>query len=721
MIQFDIKPSADDTKLVVTSRAEVEVGARHYPKGDTVFELPRTCKGSMWDMKLCLQRLEHMHRCDALNPDDRGEFILSHLYSDKFIPMSVYTTSPSKMQSVKEMFKVQEDTTDIKGLAKRVVEQIAPQYVTHVTDAYVSSIPTEENLYALQEKFCKGSAKWDVNPMIFQATLAIMVKRMEVAKYQMIPTIDPDVAGTLGLNPNAGTGFKHWNIPIARNKRNYAPYMDEALKQILEQMPKYVGHAEDIIPPMMHVNCIKKEVRAHDAEKGKVRVIGMVGLLHDMITKLVSTPFMQGFQKWESCLIGTSVWKSLVPMCMKALRIGEFNDLPEGVRGGYTVEDLKELLAFFTLDLSSQDLSFKPGLLFALLMFRSFYVNGEVPAFNDVFNEMFAYETASVSAKQMEWFGKVYYMVLGIMTSGYGNTSHIDTFMLAVNKIMAMINLGMANGVHPKDIIEQMLMVLYGDDDVSRFPVAWLPWLDVDPTNGFPRGLAAEMAKLGCTLKPGETKVYVGQRGHRNKFFTRIKNDEIISEGVHILQRYFVKYDQHYNPLPPDSKRYFKILPWRKTDAYCTRMATDANGFRGKEGRLDDDPMDPYLACYVKNFGLLMDAGPNRKAHSICKGMMREIALAHPDVPKVAPQAARGMLQDIVKKLGESCLDVLPAVANIWQWDDECSFHYVVSRMGIDCTWNDAKEPDFLWNKVSAVDDVRRKDPYLKDGNVYYP
>ena len=201
-------------------------------------------------MERCLLRLRRLHRTASVHPEDRGEYILSHLYTDKFVPMTCFTNSPTQVSKVKDMFKAVPDNDLIKGLARKVVLEVAPELERHAMEAFVSSIPTEENLYALLDKFNRTSARWNADPILFKATLSILAHRMEVHKYQMIPTIDPEVAGTLAFNPNAGTGFLHWNIPIAKNKRNFGPYADEALRRILTAMPDYIGHSEDLIPPV---------------------------------------------------------------------------------------------------------------------------------------------------------------------------------------------------------------------------------------------------------------------------------------------------------------------------------------------------------------------------------------------------------------------------------------------------------------------------------------
>jgi len=123
-----------------------------------------------------------------------------------------------------------------------------------------------------------------------------------------------------------------------------------------------------------------------------------------------------------------------------------------------------------------------------------------------------------VSAKIVQWFGDMWYMVLGIMTSGYHGTSHIDTLMLVLITLMSFIALGKVNGIHPKVIVECLKMVAYGDDLVLRYPKDWNAWLGVRESDMFPETFAAEMLRCGGILKPGETRVYVSTPDHKQKF-----------------------------------------------------------------------------------------------------------------------------------------------------------------------------------------------------------
>lgn len=278
--------------------------------------------------------------------------------------------------------------------------------------------------------------------------------------------------------------------------------------------------------------------------------------------------------------------------------------------------------------------------------------------------------------------------------------------------LCAVVDLTLPLGLHPKKVMDDCLLAVYGDDIVGRMPTYLVKHMGVDDT-GFPAALAKQLLQYGVTLKRGETKFYAKKRSHRRVFFTRIENDEVKSEGIHMLQRYFVKYDMNMKPLHPDVKDYAFIMPWRRTDAYATRLATDAQGFKGKMGREDNRDMNPYLCAYVKAFGLLLDAGPNYTAHKMIKQFMRNIVELEPQVAKCAHMVARGELSDVVAKLGLGDIDtVLPAVNSIYRWRDEMSYNFVVSKISVSPEVMDVKHPFYVWTRVAEVDDIR--------GDLYY-
>ena len=724
MNNFQIDRDYDARKWVVTCRNTFSTGFASYEKDCVVLTYPIS-QEPYGDVKLILQTLASKVSYMDHYVADVADRTLALIPSDKFIPITVLSQSPTKCATVAQMFKKVDNDEFIRSIAVNAAKNVCPKYVRYVEGAFVSTIPTIENIEALRDKMGKTPAALDIDPVLFKAILAYYLHAWDAKNNQMIPSVEPNTPYCLKYNPNAGVGFKHWDIPTAKTKRDFAPFARRALKRIIKQMPDFIGRSEYLIPPMVHVYTAKPEVRPVDGDLGKIRLIGMVGQMHDQITKMVDSPFLVGFRRWSGCMIGSSIWSSLPYLLMYHLHIGEFNKLPESVRLHFKVPEVQEdnwnSYKLWVADISGQDVSFTAAGLFAFLMLRYFWVDVGDEANIGVFNEFSTYETASANAKIVQWFGQMWYIVLGIMTSGYHTTSDMDSVMLVIMVSCAIVEICRKHRMHPKKVLESCKIAVYGDDLVGRMPVEIAALMGEDET-GYPVILAAQLQVYGVTLKRGESKFYTAKRSHRNTFFTRIVDDEIVSEGVHMLQRHFVKYDMDMKPLHPDAKNFAYVMPWRKTEAYATRMGTDAQGFKGKEGRADDRDMDPRLGAYVKAFGLLMDAGPNMQAHRLIKHMMRELAEHDRRIPKAAFQVGRGKLEEVFRKLdpylSEECF---AAISKIWKWTDEESYWYVVSHIQVSDYLMNIKNPQFKYLHVADLDNIRGKvRTYVKNGKFIH-
>lgn len=718
----------------VTVKNEFTVGPVDYIAGVTVLTYPAT-KDKYEDVRYLMGLLVTKisvvdHYCSGV-----ADRTLAIIPSDKFTPITVLSDSPTRVMPVSKMFRDVPVSLDIRNIALNSCKNFIPGYEHFVTGAFVSTRANLEGIEALRDKMAKTSATMDISPTLFKAVLGYYLIEFQTALNQTMPSIDPDVAYNLKFNPNAGMGFKHYDLPTLKTKRDFAPFARRALANILTKLFEYIGMSEYLIPVMVHIYMAKPEVRPFDGDPDKIRLIGMVGQLHDMITKLVDTAYMIGFRRWRGCMIGSSIWSSLPYLLLYNLQIPEFNMLPEEVRREFSVSetfvkdetrgtDLKYVL--WTADASGQDVSFTASGLFAFLMLRYFWVNTSDKSMMDGFNELFAYETACANAKIVQWFGKMWYIVTGIMTSGYHTTSDIDSLMLVTMITCAVVEITLAKGIHPKFAMGSNILSVYGDDIVGRMPVEIYQHMGVDDS-GYPVELARVLQRYGVTLKRGETKFYYpkfhknNSQRHINRFFTKIRDDEIVSEGIHMLQRYFVKYDMDMNPLHPDSKQWCFIMPWRHTGAYATRIATDAQGFKGKLGRAEEGDMDVRLGAYVKAFGLLMDAGPNRKAHLFIKDFLNTIARADPRVPLCAYQVARGELSEVFKKLDPYKLeDCLPAITDIWDWTDERSYLWVTSHIGVTSRLMEIKNPYFKFKYIKDFDGIEgRPKYYASKGKIY--
>jgi len=720
MNNFDIRMDQTAKCWVVTLKRDFSTGSRSYLKGDVAFVYSYSGDKHTDFLYIITQLVNEI----VVHEDNRFgnlDNALGMIPSDKFLPITVFTTSPTMSPLIANMFSQTIINEEIRLYAVDASLQVSPNLKRYVEGAYVSTIPTLENIITLRNKMGQGSARLQIDNNILFCGLGLVLGQLKPHKNLMHVSMREDIGWFFGYNPVAGNGYKHYNIKLPGNKNCATPFAREDLKRILTEIKDYIGRSEELIPPQVHVFTAKPEVRDVDAEMGKIRLIGMVGQLHDMICKILSMPFISAWRRAKCNMIGCSVWSSLTHWLLWALDIEEYNHLPEQIRRGTQADEEEEKkYCFITFDIKGQDVSYKTAQLLILNLIRLLWCRLDDRSVFDDFMELFAFETANSTIKLVQWFGDQWYLVLALMCSGSLLTADFNTLFSYIMSVSALIKLLLPYKIHPMDIIKKVKFAFYGDDWIWKIPFDWTQMFGPD-VNDFPLWLAQVFQDWGITLKRGETKMYKSNKMSGRPFFTHIVNDEIKIEGVHFLQRYFVKYDINMKPLHPNSKTYAWILPWRKTEAYATRIATDAWNFKGKPGRSDKRDLNPLLAAYVKAFGLLMDAGPNKKAHRFIKCFMLRLAQQHPDIPALSYDVCRGPLSDLFHKLDRDRLEkCLPAITEICYWDDNMSYNYVVSRMGVSHDFLDPKSPLYIPANVRTTGVKDKRVPYVKDGTVIF-
>lgn len=727
MNKFDIRIDPDKKEWHVTLRDDFCLQKEQLKKGEVVFTYP-IGNNKHTDMKYIIGQLVTKLVVHDDNRFSSMDNALGFVPSDKFIPITVYSNSPSKSPMVERMFTKAIIDETIRGYGVSAAMRVDARLARYVKGAYVSTIPTLENILTLRDKMGKGNARLDIDTKLLFCSIGMVINDLKPDRNRMGVSMEPDVVDHFKYNSVAGNGYKHFDIPVPSTKNNIVPFARVELKRILNDLKDYIGRSETRIPPQVHSFSAKPEVRDVDAEAGKIRLIGMVGHLHDMISRITSTPFITAWRRAPCNLIGSSVWGSLTQLLMMTLEIPEFNDLDENVRLGVTVPK-QEKSILITFDIKGQDVSYKTAQLFIFNLMKVLWCDLSDKSTYSEFMELFAWEVGSSTVRLTQWFGDQWYLIIALMCSGSLVTADFNTLFSYVMSVAALIKLLLPLKIHPMEIKKRVKFAFYGDDWIWKLPYEWLPYLDED-TTGYPNELAKIFRAWGIELKQGETQIYKPDKYRSNPFFTEIKNDEIVKEGVHFLQRYFVKFDIKMNPMGakvepknPNSQKkgYAWILPWRKTAAYATKLATDAWGFKGKPGRKDSRDLNPFLGAYVKAFGLLMDAGPNLKAHKMIKEFMGIIAAEHPMIPKLSYEVCRGPLNDMMQKLGEKQLEsMLPAITEIHSWPTNQSFYYVVSRMSASEDFLTNKWPLYLPKFVKSIGDKDNRKPIIEKGEVKY-
>lgn len=719
MLDYEITKNEEGSHWLVKCRKANALGVISHEVGDIAFKVPVSIDTKR-DVDTCVSLLASNFTFHEDMTEDSRDKCIAYLYSPKYTPITVFTNARLKPMKVEDVFIDGDPCPTINALVLEACKSKCPKYERYVTGAYISTNSGESNLLALRDKMCKTGTVYDANPKVFKATGTALLVLFDAKHNRMECSTHPDSADYLNFNPNAGNGFKHIELRFAKTKRQMAPFARRIVKRYLSLVREYIGESESLIPPAITTHSSKPEVRSVDDPPGKIRMISMLGLIHDFISKLCTLPFMKALERWIGCLIGTSIWSTLGFSMMRAMCIPEWMNLPNDIRGEDITPDNEEDWFYVTCDISGHDMSYSPVGLFMYLLMRIFFVDFPSEGDEEAFKEMFAVEFAQTNAKTVRWFSGYYYMVLGIMASGWLGTSHIATLMTVYSMYMAVMQLYINNKIHPKLAFEEVRMVAYGDDVVLKLRKTRV---NVFGTDAYPQHLANELLKLGLTVKGSETQQFMPTRNHKNRFFTHIRGDEILSSGIHILQRYWVKYNARYQALHPDSSDYVFILPWRKTESYATKAGTDAFGFKGKEGRLNKKSFDVHVMAYLKTFGLLCDAGPNRTAHNFCKEILRRLCAAVPGVNALASQADRGPLKEVFAKLGPQAESICsPMITQIVYMPDNKSYSWIVSHIETDLHVRHLKKPEFVYQSAVSVHGLQVEGtPVLRaDGSIYY-
>jgi len=635
------KLSADDNDPAYNKLRKLNTGE------GKVLEIPRTSSVPV-DLGRAMDIIKRFCAYD-FPVDEKGrctdsiiEAILSGICGHNIFPISVFQPFKIILPKASSYFKLVVPNEVFRMIALRHVPKGKERYVT---GCFLSTSPSVAGLVKVAAKFGTDNFHWNVSPARLRAVLTYFIydlRSIFVADYKF-----PYEAVTeLPYNPSSSAGYPIYGISGNLKKKDIAALVRVHTKWAIDKIIIDPIEGYYRFPTFMYRFYPKAEVLDPDEDKGKVRVIGTVGPIGDNVSRLVSAPAMSHWARYRSCFIGVSIYSTLVYTSLKTMHHHEFMRIKVEFRD----EDIKvrdpAKTAYIVLDLSGQDVSFTPLLLFItswLRLFSSKYQNS-TRADLEVLISLFVTEMGFANCKTVQWLDKMFYVFLGIMCSGYLMTSHIDTisliFVIWLIITCILVDAGFRNPFSFWEFFDKMV---YGDDTIMAVPLELIEYFGND--EGVPTILIAEFQKFGLTLKPKETRVYVPEPGHVDKFFTLIKDDEIVSSGVHFLQRYFVKYDEYLNPVHPDQPAQY-ILPWRPSNKIICKASIDPSNWESFGTEI-------YAAAFAKAFGLIMDAGPNKTMHIFLRNIMKEYLRLDPDADyKARFLSSTGFFSDVLKKFG---------------------------------------------------------------------
>jgi hypothetical protein len=558
-------------------------------------------------------------------------------------------------------------------------------YEHYVSGAYLSAQPTLKAIVELAKKMSKDNFTWDIDMKLLRTTLLrLLVDLDELPK--MNGSFPHEFACDSDINPHTSTGFPLFAFNVGMKKRDTQPYVNGLMRKVIKKVMKG-AKMHTVVPPFVHKFFFKTEVRTPDEPIDKVRALGTMGPFADAVAKVVSIPTMARWQCYAPVMIGVSIWSTFVYQILKNTKNFNYNKIHTAIRGPDVAAANPADMIYIILDLSAQDMSFNPLMLFVTLYLRLYSVGYIGRSESDVrlWIQFFTVEMGYVNVKVVEWLDGMFYIFLGIMCSGYVMTSHGDTMSLILVIRCVLCKMMLDRGIRkPWSYWESFLLNVYGDDTIIA---ARKMWIFLFGEEKYPELLADTFRRYGLTLKPGETEVLIPKPDHVDRLFTHIVDDKIVSQGVHFLQRHLVKYDRDLNPLHPDADDYFIILPWRKTGPLISKSCLDAKDWTSCGPNV-------FASFYLKCFGLIMDAGPNRTAHTYFRTLMDNTLKEYPYVHIVAHNYAKsGALSEYMAKLGMIDVSILLDFHTLTISE---SLEHICSHMEIDSSAELYKKPAYF-------------------------
>lgn len=365
----------------------------------------------------------------------------------------------------------------------------------------------------------------------------------------------------------------------------------------------------NLLPPPCYDMSRKNEVRTADVDPDKIRLIMNPNMMTNHISELTMRPMYHSMKQCNWYLGGLSVTDTFLPKLLLSLHhplARHFFPEAKVYRGP---------CVYLALDIASQDNAHLPKEL--RFLHETFYLLPAVPeATIEWWTDVLSYELGWSDCKVFNMWGGHFVAGFGVVATGQNKTAAVQSMH---GRYMWKY---MLSAVAPKQWLELDRSIgagFMGDDTSARVP---LPLADHFFPSGLP-GIVAAGRSVGITYKASQSHYLRPCPEHQDRFFTHIRNDEIISQGLVMLKRHWVKFSIDLEPLHPDAVRFHAILPWRSSDELVARIALCPENWKSHTR--------PWVNWFKKAFGLLLDAGCNKTCHDMIVAMIRAQREAYPD------------------------------------------------------------------------------------------
>jgi len=328
------------------------------------------------------------------------------------------------------------------------------------------------------------------------------------------------------------------------------------------------------------------------------------------------------------CGPGHSLYSTMITNILFALGHRDYEKLRSDLKNPDFVKCPFDNCSYLIMDLSAQDYTFSNVSLWLCSVMRLNFIDFSSHSEKELFAlfHLLLAEMMATHQKTVEWFSKLFYVVIGVMISGYKGTSHFDTFSVKIAMLIIIVELLKFEVKNWLPVLRMLFAIFYGDDTIVVIPPEWIPYFCtswVAETDPVPDKFIDMAKKLNLVIKPAETRILIPKSNHHDRFYSGVQDDRLVLDGVKFLQRRFVKIDQFGGFLHPDAERWHKVIPWRQTSDYWIRSANHNFDW-------DHPTKLVSMAFFQKIVGLMYDAGMNRTAHNYLKGILHRIECSHP-------------------------------------------------------------------------------------------
>lgn len=633
-------------------------GGREIGFGDSIIVLPYTGELSN---AIMLGKCFVLSECDYISPTGDNyaangnamDFFFRNMNSPKYFPVEYRREHFRAPPSASSYFKHIEIDENVRSFVRMFVPN---KYLDIYDGAYINTDASFTAILKLHDKLrgvtgSDGSicTKLNIEESDFRVILTSFIEVSGLCDISVPITFDPSTWDANPFRGASGLGADYYIDPQTGTKASNFEVYRQRIAWISHKLAS--GELpEDFLPPWFHIIMPKAEVRSPEVDKDKIRLIWMQNMEVGGISKHFTAPLQTALCRTYWYMPGKGLMGYMLPWMYLGLGLPHLSRFVPGYQSRMKFNEICYLL----LDLSGQDMSYVGRLMFtcafcALIMYEM--PSSGLEPIVGICSYMFAWTLVKLAHF---WGDKKYYTC--VFASGSDWTTIFDTIMNYFCIWASIYMLCMEKQLDPRAIMPHIRIISYGDDTTISGPL-WVMELLFSNLDDLVR---VGRDKVGVVYKKEQSFYLRPMASHRDRFYTHIVDDEVISQGVCMLQRSWVKYDRYLNPLHPDSVDFHCVLPWRPTKDIVPKIGLDVNSWK--------DPRQPWIAWYQKAFGLLIDSVANRTSHNMIKSAMESVRTLYPIQVEEAESSFSWELHANVFKLGKefdnNLIKSIPRVEN---------------------------------------------------------